>query len=133
MSGHGFQHAIVCSFHDCSGVAVLPNGKTAHWDFSRDFGPLFTDAAGKELDPQPGTRTYAWKAFELWLHELNGEEICRLCNGTGRGEPFFGTRHFWACKGGCDEGWVKRVQTSAEVLPTGPRDSAAGLFPEVPK
>lgn len=67
-------HIHVDSFHDASGSGVV-DGKTYHWDFSERFGPLFTDAGGKELKVQPGPRTKAFRAFQRWHDELKQEQL----------------------------------------------------------
>jgi len=68
--GPGF---IACSFTDCKGSGVIGK-RTYYWDFSDRFGPLFTRADGRELDPQPGIRSNAWKAFEAWHKELRDDQ-----------------------------------------------------------
>lgn len=60
---------IACSFHTASGSGGF-GGKIFYWDFSEMFGPLFTDKDGRELKKQPGIRSYAWKAFDIWHKEL---------------------------------------------------------------
>jgi hypothetical protein len=65
--------AIACSFHTASGSGGY-GGKTYYWDFSEMFGPLFTDAEGNEIEPQPGVRSHAFKAFSLWLEEMQREK-----------------------------------------------------------
>ena len=65
--------AIVCSFHTASGSGGF-GGRTYYWDFSEQFGPLFTDERGHELSNQPGPRSHAFKAFELWHKELLKEK-----------------------------------------------------------
>jgi len=65
---------IACSFTDCAGSGVY-RGKTYYWEFSERFGPLFTNKDGRELDPQPGIRSHAWSAFEVWLKELYGDRV----------------------------------------------------------
>jgi hypothetical protein len=69
--GPGF---IACSSHSCSGSGEY-RGKTYHWDFSDRFGPLFTTKDGGDIDPQPGIRSHAWAAFEVWLKELYGDQV----------------------------------------------------------
>lgn len=59
---------ILDSFHDASGS----DGRH-YWDFSVQFGPLFTDANGRVLANQPSARSAAWSAFERWHAELKAE------------------------------------------------------------
>jgi hypothetical protein len=66
------SRVIVCSFHTASGSGGY-GGKTYYWDFSEMFGPWFTDKHGKELKKQPGGRSHAFKAFEIWHKELLAE------------------------------------------------------------
>lgn len=67
------MRVFVDSWHTASGTGGY-GGKTFYWDFSDMFGPLFTDAEGRELKRQPGPRSYAWKAFEIWHKELLAEQ-----------------------------------------------------------
>jgi hypothetical protein len=60
---------IIDSFHDASGT----DGRH-HWDFSKEFGPLFTDARGRVLERQPKPGSAAWTAFERWHAELKAEK-----------------------------------------------------------
>jgi hypothetical protein len=75
--------AIACSFHTASGSGGY-GGRTYYWDFSDMFGPLFTDSEGVEIDPQPGVRSHAFKAFEIWHKELLAERaIAQACSQGG--------------------------------------------------
>lgn len=56
---------IACSFTDSHGSGMVGN-REYFWDFSEQFGPLFTDRHGREYKRQPGIRTHAWIAFERW-------------------------------------------------------------------
>lgn len=68
----------ICSFHDASGS----DGRH-HWDFSKEFGPLFTDAKGRVLERQPKPGSAAWSAFERWHAELKAERSAVNGNGGG--------------------------------------------------
>lgn len=56
----------ICSFHEADGEGVDINGRVWRWEFSRQFGPLFTDGNGKPLENQPGERSPAWPVFNRW-------------------------------------------------------------------
>jgi hypothetical protein len=60
------------SFVDVTGSATVGR-KKHYWDFSERFGPLFTTAEGEPLANQPGPRSGAFRAFEVWLEELYQE------------------------------------------------------------
>lgn len=64
---------ILTSFTDAQGEAIV-NGKTIRWEFSDMFGPTFVDSEGEPLEKQPGVRSAAWKAFEVWHKELREEK-----------------------------------------------------------
>lgn len=66
-------HFIVDSFTQCSGTGGY-GGRTYYWDFSEMFGPLFTDEHGEPLTHQPGPRSHAFKAFDIWHKELLAEK-----------------------------------------------------------
>lgn len=68
MSSYHCGPISLCSFHTASGT----DGKH-YWDFSVEFGPVFTDKDGRELQKQPRPGSAAWKAFELWHVELKAE------------------------------------------------------------
>ncbi len=72
----------ICSFHTASGSGGY-GGKTYYWDFSEMFGPLFTDKDGNELKHQPGPRSYAFKAFEIWHRELVAEKSLAMRGQRG--------------------------------------------------
>lgn len=62
----------ICSFHTASGHAKV-GARTFYWDFSEQFGPLFTTMKGEPLKNQPSVRSGAFRAFEKWHKELLAE------------------------------------------------------------
>ena len=57
----------ICTFTTATGSGTV-NGKTYYWDFSEQFGPLFTTKKGEPCRTQPKGGA-AWRAFEKWHAE----------------------------------------------------------------
>lgn len=72
------MRVFIDSWHTASGSGGF-GGRTYYWDFSDMFGPLFTDKDGRELKRQPGVRSHAFKAFEIWHRELQAESRLVRC------------------------------------------------------
>lgn len=60
--------AICCSFVDSVGSGRYRN-KLYRWSFSEWFGPLFENADGSTVEPQPKPGSPAWRAFDRWMEK----------------------------------------------------------------